>query len=208
MAEAHDELPLGRLEAFSDAVFAIAITLIVLELGVSARGEKDLLAAILHQWPSYLAFVTSFMTIGVIWLQHSGITGALRAADVTLYRINLVVLLLVSFLPFPTKLVGEFIGERHQERVAVVFYGLTLLALALALTGFVRYAAERHRLVKDEIEAHVVEAALTHQPSFALYGIGIVTGLVLPTVGVVFYLLTSLYLGIPGRTLHRVLRRR
>jgi len=208
VAEAHDELPLGRLEAFSDAVFAIAITLIVLELGVSARGEKDLLAAILHQWPSYLAFVTSFMTIGVIWLQHSGITGALRAADVTLYRINLVVLLLVSFLPFPTKLVGEFIGERHQERVAVVFYGLTLLALALALTGFVRYAAERHRLVKDEIEAHVVEAALTHQPSFALYGIGIVTGLVLPTVGVVFYLLTSLYLGIPGRTLHRVLRRR
>jgi uncharacterized membrane protein len=208
VAEAHDELPLGRLEAFSDAVFAIAITLIVLELGVSARGEKDLLAAILHQWPSYLAFVTSFMTIGVIWLQHSGITGALRAADVTLYRINLVVLLLVSFLPFPTKLVGEFIGERHQERVAVVFYGLTLLALALALTGFVRYAAERHRLVKDEVEAHVVEAALTHQPSFALYGIGIITGLALPTVGVVFYLLTSLYLGIPGRTLHRVLRRR
>src|ERR1044071_9224629 len=113
MAEAHDdELPLGRLEAFSDGVFAIAITLLVLELGVSARAEKDLLAAILHQWPSYLAFVTSFMTIGVIWLQHSAITGALRAADVTLYRINLVVLLLVSFLPFPTKLVGEFVGDR------------------------------------------------------------------------------------------------
>jgi uncharacterized membrane protein len=208
VAEAHDELPLGRLEAFSDGVFAIAITLLVLELGVSARAENDLLDAILHQWPSYLAFVTSFMTIGVIWLQHSGITGALRAADVTLYRINLVVLLLVSFLPFPTKLVGEFVGDRDPERVAVVFYGLTLLALVLALTAFVRYAAEHRRLVKDQIEAEVVEAALTHQPSFALYLVGIAVGFVLPTVGVFLYLLISLYLGIPGRTLHRLLRRR
>jgi uncharacterized membrane protein len=201
------ELPLGRLEAFSDGVFAIAITLLVLELGVSADAADDLLQAILDEWPSYLAYVTSFLTIGVIWLQHSAITGALRTADATLYRLNLLVLLLVGFLPFPTKLISEFVDERDAERVAGAFYGLTLLALSLALTAFVRYAAEHRRLVKDEIEAHDVEAELAHQPSFLLYGIGIAVSLFFPTVGVALYLLTALYLGIPGRTVHRLLWR-
>jgi hypothetical protein len=85
---------------------------------------------------------------------------------------------------------------------------LTLLALGLALTAFVRHAAEHRRLVKDQIEAEVVEAALIHQPSFALYGIGIIVGFIAPTIAVFLYPLTSLYLGIPGRTLHRLLRRR
>jgi TMEM175 potassium channel family protein len=202
------ELSLGRLEAFSDGVFAIAITILVLELGVSADAADDMLRAILDEWPSYLAYVTSFLTIGVIWLQHSAITGALRAADATLYRLNLLVLLLVGFLPFPTKLVAEFIHERDAERVAGVFYGLTLMALSLAVTAFVRYAAEHRRLVRDEVEAHEVQAALAHQPSFLLYGIGIAVSVFLPTVGVALYLFTALYLGIPGRTIHRLLWRR
>ncbi|HSP74396.1 MAG TPA: TMEM175 family protein, partial [Gaiellaceae bacterium] len=176
-AAARDELPLGRLEAFSDGVFAIATTLLVLELGVSADAGEHLLRSIAHEWPSYLAYVTSFLTIGAIWLQHSAITGALRSADATLYRLNLLVLLLASFLPFPTKLVSEFMGERGPQRVAVVFYGLTLLALALSLTVFVRYAVEHHRLVEGRSEAAAVEAALVHQPSFLLYGVGIGIGL-------------------------------
>src|SRR5262245_36595616 len=127
-ARVPDELPLGRLEAFSDGVFAIAITLLVLELAVEPDAGEHLLRSILDEWPSLLAYLTSFLTIGVIWLQHSAITGTLRAADTTLYRLNLLVLLLASFLPFPTKLVAEYFGDRDPERVAVVFYGLTLLA--------------------------------------------------------------------------------
>ena len=120
MSSAPDELlPLGRLEAFSDGVFAIAITLLVLELGVASDAGEHLLRSILHEWPSLLAYITSFLTIGVVWLQHSAITGALRAADATLYRLNLLVLLLVSFLPFPTKLTSEFFGDKDPERVAV-----------------------------------------------------------------------------------------
>ena len=148
------------------------------------------------------------MTIGVIWLQHSAITGALRAADATLYRLNLLVLLLVGFIPFPTKLVSEFIDDYDAERVAVVFYGLTLLALALALTAFVRYAAETPRLVRDEVAAENVEAALVHQPDFLFYGIGIAVGFFFPRIGVALFLLTALYVGIPGRTIHRLLRSR
>jgi uncharacterized membrane protein len=200
------ELPLGRLEAFSDGVFAIAITLLVLELGVDAGAEEHLLRSIADQWPSYLAYITSFLTIGVIWLEHSAITGALRAADATLYRLNLLILLLASFLPFPTKLASEFIGQAKPERVAVVFYGLTLLALTLALTAFVRYAAENRRLVKDEVEAESVEWALTHTPSYLLYGIGIGVSILAPTAGVILYLGSALYRGLPARTVHRLLR--
>jgi uncharacterized membrane protein len=201
-----DELPLGRLEAFSDGVFAIAITLLVLELGVDADAADHLLSSILHEWPAYLAYVTSFLTIGVIWLKHSAITGALQAADSTLYRLNLLVLLLVSFLPFPTKLVTEFIREDSgPQRVATVFYGITLLALSIALTVFVRYAVEHGRLVKEDVSTDSAQAAKVLQPSFALYGISIGISLLLPTVGVALYLATALYLGIPVRTIRRLL---
>jgi uncharacterized membrane protein len=202
-----EELPLGRLEAFSDGVFAIAITLLVLELGVPDTAANDLLAAILDQWPSYLAYVTSFLTIGVFWLQHSAVTSALRAADATLYRVNLLVLLLASFLPFPTKLVGQFVDERAAERIAVVFYGLSLLALDLALTAFIRYAAEQRHLIKDHITEETIDSALLHQPSYAFYGGACAVGLLLPTVGVALFLIIALYLGVPGRTVRRVLRR-
>jgi uncharacterized membrane protein len=202
-----EELPLGRLEAFSDGVFAIAITLLVLELGVPDTAANDLLAAILDQWPSYLAYVTSFLTIGVFWLQHSAVTSALRAADATLYRVNLLVLLLASFLPFPTKLVGQFVDERGAERIAVVFYGLSLLALDLALTAFIRYAAEQRHLIKDHITEETIDSALLHQPSYAFYGGACAVGLLLPTVGVALFLIIALYLGVPGRTVRRVLRR-
>jgi uncharacterized membrane protein len=203
-----DELPLGRLEAFSDGVLAIAITLLVLELSVEADAGDHLLQSLLDEWPSYLAYITSFLTIGVIWLQHSAITNSLRAADATLYRLNLLVLLIASFLPFPTKLAAEYVGEEAPARVAAVFYGVVLLALALALTAFVRYAAENRRLVADHVEADAVEAALVHQPSFLFYGVGIGVSLVAPTLGIAFYLVTSLYIGIPGRTIHRLLRGR
>ena len=202
-----EELPLGRLEAFSDGVFAIAITLLVLELGVPDTAANDLLAAILDQWPSYLAYVTSFLTIGVFWLQHSAVTSALRAADATLYRVNLLVLLLASFLPFPTKLVGQFVDDRDAERIAVVFYGLSLLALDLALTAFIRYAAEQRHLIKDHITEETIDSALLHQPSYAFYGGACAVGLLLPTVGVALFLIIALYLGVPGRTVRRVLRR-
>jgi TMEM175 potassium channel family protein len=200
------EFPLGRLEAFSDRVFAIAITLLVLELGVESGAEEHLLRSILHEWPSFLAYVTSFLTIGVIWMQHAAITSALRAADPLLYRINLLVLMLVSFLPFPTKLASEYFGDQNPERVAVVFYGLTLLALDLAMTAFVRYAGEHRRLVKDHVEAKLVEAAVTRSPSYFFYGGGIGLALLAPTVSMVFYLCVAFYLSIPARTLRRLLR--
>jgi uncharacterized membrane protein len=201
-----NELGLGRLEAFSDGVFAIAITLLVLELGVP-DDSPDLRQAILDQWPSYLAYVTSFLTIGVFWLQHSAVTNALRAADATLYRINLLVLLLASFLPFPTKLIGSYVGHHDEEQTAIVFYGLSLLALDVAMTIFLRYAAEQRHLIKEGISDEIVQSALLRQPSYAFYGAASAIGVVAPRVAVGLYRGIALNQGLPGRTVRRLLRR-
>ena len=201
-----DELPLGRLEAFSDGVFAIAITILVLELGVSLSEGQGLLEALIAEWPAYLAYVTSFMTLGVFWLQHSTITSVLRAGDPMLFRLNLLVLLLASFLPFPTKLASEFFGEREPEQVAVLFYGVTLLLLDLAMTVFARHATHERRLVRADASDELVRS-LGHLPSLLLYAGAILVGLVLPTLGIVLYLAIALYQAVPARLMHRLLRR-
>lgn len=114
-----------RMEAFSDGVFAIAITLLVLEIGVPGGSEDDLLAAVVNQWPSYLTYLVSFSTIGAVWLEHSVITEFLDRATSALVRLNLLLLMIVSFLPFPTRLLGEYIGEDEPERVAVTIMAST-----------------------------------------------------------------------------------
>jgi uncharacterized membrane protein len=208
MATAREELPLGRLEALSDGVFAIAITLLVLELAVEPDAADHPLRSILEEWPSYLAYVTSFLTIGVVWMGHSRITSALRAADGTLYRLNLLVLLIASFLPFPTKLVSDFVDEERAERVAVVFYGLTLLALAVSLTLLIRYAFGQRELLKEHVEESVAAEAAFYRPSYLFYGVAIAIGLLLPFVAVALYLSIALYLAVPARTIRRLGRRR
>jgi uncharacterized membrane protein len=109
MADADNEtfLRVARMEAFSDGVFAIAITLLVLELSVPPGSEEHFLSAVLSQWPSYLGYIVSFATIGAIWLSHNSITHYLHSASTTFLRLNLALLLVVSFLPFPTKLLAE-----------------------------------------------------------------------------------------------------
>ena len=92
------------MEAFSDGVFAIAITLLILEIAVPAGSEEDLWGALGDLWPSYLAYLVSFATVGAVWIAHTVITEYLDHADSVLLRLNLLLLVLISFLPFPTKL--------------------------------------------------------------------------------------------------------
>ncbi len=113
----------GRTEAFSDGVFAIAITLLILEVNVPETAFDNLWRGIADQWPSYLAYATSFITIGGIWLAHHGIFRRLQYANKPLMVVNLLLLMAVSFLPFPTKLMAEAIDSCDAERAAVIFYG-------------------------------------------------------------------------------------
>jgi uncharacterized membrane protein len=157
-----DRWETGRLEAFSDGVLAIAITLLVLELSVPEADFEHLWRGIADQWPSYLAYVTSFTTIGALWLVHHGMFLRLAFADRVITRLNLLLLMLASFLPFPTKLVAEAVDSGHGQRQAVMFYGLVLLSVSIVITVMWRHiAAHRDLLNADVSDAEV--AAITQQ---------------------------------------------
>ena len=191
----------GRLEAFSDGVFAIAVTLLILDIGVSGTAGYDLGAAIRGLWPSYLAYVASFSTIGAAWLAHNAITEYLERADAAFVRLNLLLLLVVSFLPFPTRLVAEFIRQDKAERVAVTFYGIVLLLSSTLLLVLWRYAV-RAKLVRPDLADEEIEL-LTERltPGLGAYLVLIVSGLFVPVIAVIGFLGIALYYIIPFRRL-------
>jgi uncharacterized membrane protein len=120
-----------RLEAFSDGVFAIAITLLVLDLALGSGDSA--VEQVLHAWPSFLAYAISFLTIGAAWLGHMALTDRLARADGILLRLNLLLLFVVSFLPFPTRLVSESLADVATERVFVTMYGVVAIGIGLLL---------------------------------------------------------------------------
>lgn len=198
--------PKGRLEAFSDGVFAIAITILVLELSVPAGSEGDLLGAVLDQWPSYMAYLVSFTTIGIVWVKHTVITEMLSGTDAAFMRLNLALLLFVSFLPFPTTLIAEYLeGSTDAERVAVVFYGTILFLISLLLSALWRYALEAGLIDAGLEAADRSEITTMLTPSLGFYAATIILGLFAPKLAVVGMLAVALLLGIPARAIRRAL---
>jgi uncharacterized membrane protein len=197
------EIRIGRLEAFSDGVFAIAITLLVLEITVPAGSEDDLLGAFLDQWRSYLAYAVSFSTVGAMWLAHSAITDYVGRANAGLVRLNLLLLMVVSFIPFPTRLLAEYGAEEGPARVATTVYGLTVMAATLLTTVLWRYSIGA-RLMRPEISQAEIEARSARlAPSLAGYVVLLVMGLFLPTAAVFGYLVIAIFLLVPFHLLRR-----
>ena len=191
-----------RLEAFSDGVFAIAITLLVLDLAIGQSGSA--LHRVLEGWPFYLAYLVSFLTIGAAWLGHNAITDRLTKADAGLLRLNLVVLLAVSVLPFPTRLVAEGIHDSSDERLFVALYGLTLLAIRVLLFALDDYCQREH-LYTPSGEDEEASPRKDLLPVVAGYVVAILAGIALPAVAVGLYCVLALYLVVPFRELGRVL---
>jgi uncharacterized membrane protein len=138
----------GRLETFSDGVFAIAATLLVLEFSVG--NVPDLGHELLHLWPSYLAYVTSFLTIGIIWMNHHHTVSFISRVDRTFLFVNNLLLLTVAFLPFPTGLVGDAIQRGVGEQAAALAYAATLVVMAILHQIWWQYARRNRRLISDE----------------------------------------------------------
>jgi uncharacterized membrane protein len=183
----------GRVEAFSDGVFAIAITLLVLEISVPESAFDDLWRGIAEQWPSYLAYATSFITIGGIWFIHHAIFRRLQYANRRVMLINLMLLMAVAFLPFPTKLMAEAIHEADAARAAVIFYGAALFVTSLLLSlvwGSVVY--DRKLLMPEVDEQEVNAIALAAAPTMGFYAVIIALAIVAPRVAAFGYLLTAI----------------
>jgi uncharacterized membrane protein len=138
----------GRLEAFSDGVFAIAITLLVLDLAVPARNRSEpggLAAALGHQWPSYFAYLVSFLIIGIIWVNHHTVFDTVRLVDRPVLFANLALLLVVSALPFPTRLLAEYLTAGYDSHVAAAIYSAAMLTMGLAFgTPLAGHHPRRH----------------------------------------------------------------
>ena len=179
----------GRVEAFSDSVFAIAITLLVLEIGVPESEFDDLWRGIVEEWPSYLAYATSFITIGGFWLAHHGILRRLQYANRRVMLVNLLLLMAIGFLPFPTKLMAEAIHEADATRAAVIFYGGSLFVASLLLSllwGSVAY--DRKLLMPEVDEKEVNSIALAAAPTLGFYAAIIALAIVAPRIAVFGYL--------------------
>lgn len=150
----------ARIEAFSDGVFAIAITLLILEIKLPEHGA--LAPALLKQWPSYLAFLLSFFYIGVMWMNHHRMFTHIRRANDTLLLLNLLLLLGVTVVPFPTAVLATHLGTPEQ-RTAAVFYNAVYVVIAVFFNLLWRYSVSR-RLV-DQAISGVVAANISRQYS-------------------------------------------
>jgi uncharacterized membrane protein len=141
-------VPTSRLEAFSNGVFAIAITLLVLEIPVPHVEGGGLADALLDQWPSYAAYVVSFATIGIIWINHHAVFGYVRRADRGLLFLNLHLLLWVTLIPWPTSLLAEYmLAGGQDERAAALVYALTMTLMGAAFGSLWLYLTGRSELV-------------------------------------------------------------
>lgn len=155
----------ARVEAFSDGVFAIAITLLILEIRVPAPGNVPLSLLLRKQWASYVSFVLSFAFIGIMWINHHRLFTHIKRCDNTLLILNLLLLLGVTAVPFPTAVLAAHLGHRDQ-RVAAMLFHATYFVIAIFFNVLWRYAASPHRgLLARDVDTEVTEK-ITRQYAF------------------------------------------
>jgi uncharacterized membrane protein len=159
-AEAPGQSDTGRLEAFSDGVFAIAITLLVLEIKVPTVHGADqaggLVKALLGLWPSYLGYLISFVTVGIMWANHHAMFVYIARTDRYFLLLNVLLLMGISFLPFPTAVLAEYLPEQVGRNAAVAFYSGTLVVIAVLFNLAWWYAADRGRLLDPKADRKAV----------------------------------------------------
>ncbi|MGH2976888.1 MAG: TMEM175 family protein [Gaiellaceae bacterium] len=177
----------SRLEAFSDGVFAIAATLIVLEFAVGSHAT-DLGSSLVHLWPAYLAYVTSFVTIGIIWMNHHFCVEAVARANRTLMFLNILLLLTIAFLPFPTRLVADYL-QKPGEQAAVYAYDATFVLMSILFNVWWRYASRGRRLIDErtpDSALRAIDRAFT--PGVPMYAAAFVIAIWSPLASVIFTL--------------------
>jgi TMEM175 potassium channel family protein len=191
-----------RLEAFSDGVFAIAITLLILEIRlprvIPTGGLPRALAAL---WPSYLAFLASFLTIGVMWINHHRLFTLIEKCDDALLGLNLLLLLGVTFVPFPTAVVAEHIAG-SEARSAAIFYNATFIYLAVVFNILWRYAS-RH-LLGGDVDHRLVHGISRQYALGPLYYVAaLLVAMVSAAASVGLNVALAIFFAIPAVRFHR-----
>jgi TMEM175 potassium channel family protein len=203
-----DQKETGRLEAFSDGVFAIAVTLLVLDFkvpkpadlpaGPGALGTHGLLAALLAQWPTLLAYLTSFFTILVMWVNHHLLFGLIRRIDHLFLYLNGLLLLFVTFVPFPTALVAAYLG-RQGATAAAALYSATYCCIAIVYNALWRHASRDRRLLDSAASpAAIAEIDRSYRFGPPLYGLAFLLAFVNLTASLLTCLALAVFFSITG----------
>lgn len=191
-----------RIEAFSDGVFAIAITLLVLDIRLPPTSDAaafSLANALVRLWPQLFAFVLSFLMIGIYWANHHYLLKLFRKTDHQFNLLNLLFLLCISIVPFPTSVLGQYWTDVSQRRTAVALYAIGMMLPAVAWCLKWMYASRGLRLLDPRLDENFV-AALSRQYlwSVLLYAIGAIAAFIHPHASLAICVaLTLLYLRTP-----------
>jgi len=179
----------ARLEAFSDGVFAIAATLLILDVH---RAGGSVAHGLVHAWPSYTTYAISFLTIGIIWVNHHTVMAQIGRVDRTFLFINVVFLMVVAFSPFPTRVVADTL--RDGSHAAAFAYGLTFTLMAICYAALWYYAALGRRLIKSNADQRIVSGiSRSFLPGSLIYGGATLTSLASAYVAVALYAAIALF---------------
>jgi uncharacterized membrane protein len=193
----------ARVETFSDGVIAIAITLLVLDIHVpDPAGAGSLGSRLAHQWPSYAAYVVSFLTIGIIWINHSAMLRRIVAVDHSVLFLNLVLLMTIAVLPFSTALMAAYLKADNGQNLAAVIYGGSFLVMGLAF-----FVMHRHLL---RTKVHLLDSRMTpdvrrrvlrrNAIGLVPYAIATVAGIVNPYITLAICAIVAGFYALPGTT--------
>jgi uncharacterized membrane protein len=184
----------ARIEAFSDGVFAIAITLLILEIKTPAAGSGELSVQLLRQWPSYFAFVFSFAFIGIMWINHHRLFTHIKRSNNALLFLNLLLLLGVTAVPFPTAVLAQHLGQSDQRAAAMLYHGM-YFAIAVFFNLLWGYA-NRNLLGEDvdvsttgKISARYAVGPILYLVCIALAWVNVPVSLLLNVALAVFFAL-------------------
>jgi uncharacterized membrane protein len=171
----------ARIEAFSDAVFAIAITLLIIEIAVPhVEGDESLGSALLHLWPSYVGYALSFITIGIMWMNHHHMFRDIERTDHWLIALNVLLLMCISFLPFSTAVLVAYLQDDELPR-AMFAYATSLTVTAISFNAMWVYAAFGGRFVDSKVsQARLRARTIRFLPAPLLYAVAMALSFINP----------------------------
>lgn len=187
----------GRLEAFTDGVIAIIITIMVLEIKVP-HGES--LNQLLPLWPKFISYVLSFLYVGIYWNNHHHTMQAVKSVNSTVLWTNLHLLFWLSLLPFST----GWMGENHFAQQPTMIYGINLLMAAIAYYIWARSIVAHHG--KDSDIAHAFGADIKGKLSLVMYALGIGFTFIQPWLGFSVFVVVALMWLVPDRRMHQAMK--
>jgi uncharacterized membrane protein len=187
----------NRLEAFSDGVFAVAITLLVLEIGVPAG--DDLWHKLGDEWPSFASFFVSFWVIGIIWVNHHGVIDHLKRADRGVLYLNLFVLMSVVLIPFATALMAEHLNSGDDEHVAAAVYAVAFVLMAVSFGILWEYITRhREKLGVELSDEEVRRRSLAFQIGNPFYAVAVGVAFISPVAVLVMIGALAVYYMVAG----------